>query len=70
MRRVVEGAARDSSKEFAHFVDIAIGSCEEVRYQLLLSKDLGYITEVRYRKLAADYEKVKMMLSKLLTKIK
>ncbi len=66
---LVEGAARRSSKEFAHFVDIAIGSCEEVRYQLYLSRDLGYITESECRRLDSEYEKVKMMLTKLIGRI-
>ncbi len=66
---LAEGAARRSGKEFAYFIDIAIGSCEEIRYQLFLSKDLNYISEDTYQDLDNDYEKVKMMLSKLITKI-
>jgi four helix bundle protein len=30
---LVEGAARSGEKEFSQFVNIAVGSCEEVRYQ-------------------------------------
>ncbi len=67
---LAEGSARRSDKEFAHFIDIAIGSCEEIRYQLLLSKDLNYISKETYQRLDSDYEKVKMMLSKLIAKMK
>ena len=40
---LAEGAARAGAKEFAHFINMAIGSCEEVRYQLHLAEALGYI---------------------------
>ncbi len=67
---LVEGGARKSPKEFAHYIDIAVGSCEEVRYQLLLSKDLGYISLLEYGELDRQYEDVKMMLTKLAIKVK
>ncbi|MCX7766541.1 MAG: four helix bundle protein [Candidatus Sumerlaeia bacterium] len=66
---LVEGSARRSYKEFAHFIDIAIGSCEEIRYQLLLCRDLKYLSEETHQRLDKAYEKVKMMLSKLMSKI-
>jgi four helix bundle protein len=66
---LVEGASRKSSKEFAYFIDIAIGSCEEVRYQLFLSKDLTYINEMELKQMDGEYEKVKMMLTKLAKRI-
>ena len=40
---MMEGSGRKSTKEFIHFLSISSGSCEEIKYQLLLSKDLGYI---------------------------
>jgi four helix bundle protein len=35
--------------EFFRYVRIAIGSKEELEYQILLSKDLGYISEKIYK---------------------
>lgn len=66
---LVEGGARDSEKEFARFVNIALGSCEEVRYQLLFAKDLGYIDIKNYERIENEYERIKMMLSKLFSRI-
>jgi len=42
---IVEGKARNSDKEYKRFLYISRGSLEEVKYQILLSKDLSYITE-------------------------
>ena len=40
---IAEGAGRSSSGDFARFLDMAAGSANEVDYQLLLARDLGYI---------------------------
>ena len=45
---IVEGKARGSSKEYKRFLLMARGSLEEVKYQLLLAKDLRYIDENMY----------------------
>jgi len=66
---LVEGGARKGKKEFAHFISIALGSCEEVRYQLLLSKDLEYIDKKDYEKAENEYERIKKMLSKLFSRV-
>ena len=66
---LVEGGTRQGEKEFSQFVNIALGSCEEMRYQLLLSKDLGYIDLKKYEKLDNEAEVVKKMLSVLYNKL-
>jgi four helix bundle protein len=62
---LAEGAARAGAREFAQFVNIAIGSCEEVRYQLHLAEALGYLPKVEQLRLDSRYESVKKMLAKL-----
>jgi four helix bundle protein len=42
---IAEGAARHGSKEFAQFLNIAIGSISEIETQLLIAVDLGYLVE-------------------------
>jgi four helix bundle protein len=66
---LVEGGTRQGEKEFSQLVNIALGSCEEMRYQLLLSKDLGYIDLEKYEQLDNEAEIVKKMRSKLYLKI-
>lgn len=45
---IIEGNARGYRKEFINFLSIATGSLEETKYFLLLSRDLGYITDLEY----------------------
>jgi four helix bundle protein len=66
---LAEGGTRQGEKEFSQFINISLGSCEEMRYQLLLSKDLGYIDLERFEKLYNEAEIVKKMLSKLYGKV-
>ena len=62
---LMEGAHRLSSKEYRQFVGIAKGSAGEVKYQLLLTRDLKYISEGQYSNLNPKYERVSQMLTRL-----
>jgi len=41
---IVEGCARDSQADYVRFLYIAFGSIRELRYQLSLSKRLGFLS--------------------------
>ena len=62
---LMEGAHRLGSKEYRQFVGISKGSTGEIKYQLLLAKDIGYISEGKHSDLHAKYERVSQMLTKL-----
>ena len=40
---LAEGRGRSTDRDFKRFVGIAIASCDELDYQLLLGSDLGYM---------------------------
>ena len=42
---IAEGAAGNSSKEFAHFLTLARGSLSELETQVVISRELGYIKD-------------------------
>ncbi|PIZ87953.1 MAG: four helix bundle protein [Candidatus Nealsonbacteria bacterium CG_4_10_14_0_2_um_filter_39_15] len=60
---IVEGFKRKSLKDRLHFYNIADGSLEELKYQLLVSQDLKYITEEIYRETINLAEEVSKMLN-------
>ena len=62
---LMEGAMRLGSREYRQFVGIARGSAGEVCYQLLLARDLKYISNETYQELRSGYDRVIQMLSRL-----
>ena len=59
---IAEGFTRKNLKDRMHFYNIAQSSLEELKYQLLLAKDLRYITEEKYMSSLALAEEVGAML--------
>ena len=62
---LAEGCGRTTASSFAAFVEIAFASASEAEYQLLLSRDLGMLTEATYESLRRDVVEVKKMLATL-----
>ena len=67
---ISEGSGRNSDKEFANFVNIALGSSNEAENQLILAKDLGYINEIEFQKLLLELIVLKKKLVSLWNKLK
>ncbi len=65
MSNVAEGFERYSRPEFRHFLSIARGSASEVRSQLHLARELGYLTEQEHRQLHDDYVELSRLLAAL-----
>jgi len=63
---IVEGHSRKTDKEFLNFLHIARGSLEEVKYFLLLSKDLNYLASEVYEKLISLASEVSYLLQKFI----
>lgn len=62
---LAEGAGRLGRPEFRHFVRVAKGSANEARYQILLARDLGYISAEDCDRLRIGYARVGQMLTRL-----
>ncbi len=63
---LAEGHGRDSQAELARFSRIALGSTSELQYQLLLCRDLGYVSEETYTELAERADYIRRMLAKFI----
>jgi four helix bundle protein len=61
----MEGSHRLSRKEFRQFVGVAKGSAGELKYHLLLAKDLGYMPQNQYHVLRSEAEQISKMLNGL-----
>jgi len=59
---IVEGCGKNSDKDFAHYLDNALGSAHEVEYTCYLIFDLGYISKELYNNLNGAIGEVKAML--------
>jgi four helix bundle protein len=60
---IAEGCGRGTDKDFARFLSIAAGSASEVEYQVLLARDLGYLSDEDYGRLNTQVNEVKRMLN-------
>ncbi len=58
MSNIAEGFERNRPKEFHQFPSIAKGSCAEVRSQLYIALDAGYIGDAQFKELMANAEEV------------
>ena len=59
---ISEGSGKRSGKEFARYLDIALGSAREVDNHLLLARDIGCLDESDATRLLADHDEVKRLL--------
>jgi four helix bundle protein len=63
---IVEGwAKRASAVEFKRFLQISIGSCEECKFWLEMSRDEGYLSPKKFDELANRFNVVSAMLRSL-----
>ena len=63
---LMEGSHRLSRREFRQFVSISRGSVGELKYHLLLSKDLGYLPKNEYEVMKGELEDMSKMLTGLI----
>lgn len=62
---IAEGCSRTSKKDFARFLEFSIGSAFEIESQLVVSKNLDYITELEHNSLRDELVHIENMLIKL-----
>ncbi len=63
---IAEGFERQTDKEFVQYLFIAKGSCGEVRTQLYLAAELGYIEKPQVEGLISKARKLSSMIQNLI----
>lgn len=62
---LAEGTSRITNKDKAHFTTMAYSSTMEILNQLIISKELGFVSEEDYLDLRNDIYKISNMLNAL-----
>jgi four helix bundle protein len=65
MSNLAEGFERGRPAEFHQFLSVAKGSCAEVRTQLYVALDVGYLSQTRFEHLMAQATEVGKILGGL-----
>lgn len=65
---IAEGFGRRTSADRVHFYDIARGSLHETQAQLLLAKDIGFLSEDSYAKIEEMSTECHKLLTGLINK--
>lgn len=67
---IAEGTGRFTQKDFAGYLQVALGSTHEVEYLILLSKDLGFLDIELYNLHTQHINEIKAMLISLIKKVR
>lgn len=67
---IAEGAGRRSKNEFRQFLDIATGSCYELETQLIISRNLDYLSKEKSKTLVDSLTEIQKMLYALTKSLK
>ena len=67
---IAEGCGRSTDRDFARFLQIAMGSASELEYHLILARDLGFLDSVLQEELEQSITEVKRMLSGFMKRLR
>ena len=56
---IAEGCGRNTDADFARFLDTSMGSASELEYQLILSRDLAYLSLEAYETTNTELVEIK-----------
>ena len=66
---IAEGMERSSDAEKAYFLNVAKGSCAELRTQLLIGKEIGYLDAALADRWITEARELSMMLAGLIKRV-
>jgi four helix bundle protein len=66
LSNIAEGFERSGDKEFLQFLAMAKGSCGEVRAQLYIAVDQGYLSQALFEKLSNNADEIGRLISGLM----
>ena len=66
---IAEGSSRNSDVEFKRFLEIAMGSAFEVETQLIISKEIGYLSIEMMKKEVESIHVLQKKLNRFIAKL-
>jgi four helix bundle protein len=63
---IAEGAARGSQKEFKRFLHISLGSAAELQTQLMIARNLNFLSDQEFQVLLKQSKDISKMISGLI----
>ncbi len=70
MSNIAEGFERGTRQEFLNYLFIAKGSCGEVRAQLYVALDTGYLDQETFKRLKFEIEECSKLVSNFIQSLK
>ncbi|MFT4205129.1 MAG: four helix bundle protein [Chitinophagaceae bacterium] len=67
---IAEGCGKNSTKDFANFLNISLGAANEAEYYLILAKDLNYMSVSEFEELNILINEIKGMLINLIQTVR
>ena len=67
---IAEGFGRSGKKEKSYFYNIAFGSLLELENQMMICRDLSYITKIKFNELYNKMIEVEKLLNSLIKSVK
>ena len=66
---IAEGCGRNSNPDFKRFLAISAGSASELEYQLILSKDLKFLSDLTFKELVNETIEIRKMIHSFMKNI-
>lgn len=67
---ISEGAAKSSDKDFARFLEMAIGSANELETALIVAKNIQFITEDTFIPFENEIIEIRKMITKFIKNLR
>ena len=67
---IAEGAGRNSDKDFNRFLDISLGSSFELETQVIIAKELEFLSDIEFQDLTEKIQEEQKMITGLQRSLK
>ena len=70
MSNIAEGQGRRTDRDFAHFLNISLGSLAETKSHMYLALDLGYASETSFHEIYETLDEIGKMVFSLVSHLR